>query len=333
MTLSTSETIAAQVQKELASGLDPFGDNDPLEVEGDEAGTVDGQAEAQDDHGEDEAAAAASGAEDQTATTEATSATAAETTTSTTDDGTGKGSSVAAEQGALDESALRAVAGEDDQEPDLIQVEKIDFKAKRAELTKAEQEIDQKWTEGSLTDAERNQQMADLRDRRDALTAEQSRNETIQAMNASALERHQLGVLRGIATASKAAGQLDYSDAKVGAAFDGMLRAVASDPANEGKNFRELAQLAHEGLCAVRGVRAQAAAPAPAPAAAAKPGAQAAAVRTPPKPPITLRDLPTASTPHTGGDAFDALSGLKGQDYQAAFDKLSPAQKQRLLDE
>jgi hypothetical protein len=45
-----------------------------------------------------------------------------------------------------------------------------------------------------------------------------------------------------------------------------------------------------------------------------------------------LRDLPAASTPHTGGSALDAMGNLKGQAYQDAFNRLSPAQQAQLLD-
>jgi hypothetical protein len=47
---------------------------------------------------------------------------------------------------------------------------------------------------------------------------------------------------------------------------------------------------------------------------------------------VTLRTLPSAATPNSGGNVLDNLSKLKGQAYQDAFAKLTPAQKAALTD-
>lgn len=311
---SASELLAGKIAEAIARGEDPLGDNDDLETES-------GTDEVDDaTNGETATQAAAETTESQTATD--TAAAGAE--------GTGAAETTAEKKtDELDAEALAAVAaGELDVEPEVLEVSSKDFKAERAKLATDEDAVEDRWAKGELTDPERRAELRKLRDQQDALTREETTAQTIADMNRQTQQRYQVGVLTSLAAESKAAGQLDYSDAKVGAAFDRMLQAVAGDPENQGKTFKELTRLAHEGLCAVRGVRA-----APPPTAAAQASAPAAAARKTPTAPTTLRTLPTAATPNTGGDALDALANLKGQDYQAAFDRLSPAQKARLLED
>jgi hypothetical protein len=289
---SASEVLASKVAEAIARGEDPLGDNDDPE---DQAGAAE--------------------TEDTSETTE----TAAEETTA------------GAAEGEGDAEALAAVAGDQlDEEPEVLQVSDKDFKAERQKLAEAEDSIEDRWAKGELTDEDRRKELRGLREQQTELIREETQAQTIADMNRQAQVRHQTRVLTTLAAESKAAGQLDYSDAKVGAAYDRMLHAVAGDPANEGKNFQQLARLAHDALCAVRGVKA---APAAAASPAASPAAPAAGKRTTPAVPTTLRTLPSASTPNTGGDALDALANLKGQEYQDAFNRLSPAQKARMLDE
>ncbi len=303
-----SEALAAKIDEAIARGEDPLGDDEPLEVVPDE----------DDDDADDADTGAADG--------EATEAGEGTQAAGEGDATTAAADSTKADEPALDVEALEAIAADEPDAP-AFEVDKTDFKAERAKLSTDEKKIEDDWAAGNLSDAERGQKLLELRDRRDDLTRQETRAETIADLNRQQQQTYQTRVLRSIATQSKTAGQLDYSDAKVGSAYDAMLRAVAADPNNEGKKFHELAQLAHEALCATRGVKA---APAPT-AAAATPAAPAA--RKSPAAPITLRDLPVAATPNTGGDALDALGKLEGQAYQEAYNRLSPAQQARLLDE
>jgi len=323
MTRSVSEQLAAEVEAKIAAGEDPLGDNDPLEEVDEGESTNDGGPADQDDTGTGSSTGAGTdGAGPDQAAAEAAAAAAA-----TGADTASQTGGTTQQRDQLDEAALRAVAEEDDldDEPTLLPVPAGDFKAKQAALDQREAEIDKKWTDGTITDDDRNQQMRQLRVDQAELTREQTRAETIEHINEQRAVEHQSKVLSKLAATSKAAGLLDYSDAKIAVSFDRMLNAVAGDPENAGKSFRDLANLAHEALCAARGVKAKA------PEAAA-PSAAPAAPRVPPKAPITLRDLPAASTPHTGGSALDAIGNLKGQDYQDAFNRLSPAQQAQLLD-
>lgn len=319
-TTSPSEAIATQAAEALARGEDPFGDDETNDSAA--AGANDDAAAAE--------AAAAAAATEQAAATEAA---AADTTTAGADAAAAAAAAdatTAAKPGAddaLDAEALAAVAADDDP-PESLEVSAKDFKAERQRIADAEDAVEQKWTKGELSDDDRVRELRKLRDETGDLIREETQAQTLADVNRQNAVRYQAKVLRSLAADSKAAGQLDYSDAKVGSAYDAMLGAVSSDPENAGKNFNQLARLAHDALCAARGVKgAAAASPAPAPAAAT---AKRAA---PPPPPVTLRTLPSASTPNTGGDALEALGNLKGQDYQDAFNNLSPAQKARLLDE
>ena len=49
--------------------------------------------------------------------------------------------------------------------------------------------------------------------------------------------------------------------------------------------------------------------------------------------PPTLRGIPTAATPNSGGGVVEQMANLSGQAYEAAFSKLSPAQQAALLGE
>lgn len=317
MKTTVSQALAASVDEALARGEDPLGDNDPLEVEQNEDDAQAGQ-------GEQEQAAGADDVQAQQQEQEAAGSDADAGATQAADAGA---DTLQVDDAALNAEALAAVAADDaDPEPVQLATDTTDFKAERQKLEEKEDGIEAKWAAGELSDAERATQLRDLRKQQNDLTRQETRAETIAELNRQQLQAYQSRVLLAIATQSKAAGQLDYTDAKVGAAFDHMLHAVSADPGNEGKSFKELASLAHDALCATRGVKTtkEAASPAPAPAAAP---------RKPPQAPVTLRSLPAASTPNTGGNAVDALGSLKGQDYQEAFSRLTPAQKAALLDE
>lgn len=321
------KTMAA-VRAAQERGEDPFGDDDPLP--GEEAAADDVEEDEDDDladdaKGEDKPAADDKKADDKPAA-----------------DGKTEGEKEEEDED-VDADALAAVAGDDDEddgEP-AYTVASVDFKAERKKLDDEEAAVEAKWGEGNLTDEERSKELARLRNERETIVRQETRAETIADLNYQTDLRSKTKVLVAIATASKEAGELDYSDNKVSTAYDGMLKAVMSDPENAGKKFKELAQLAHEGLCAVKNVKRKAAeTDTPStekkdaegkPAADAKPGAKKD--RSTPDLPVTLRGVPNAATANTGGGPLDALAGLKGQAYQAAYNALPAHLKAKLLDE
>ena len=230
----------------------------------------------------------------------------------------------------LDADALASVAGEDAApEPVAYEVQAVDFKAERQKIKDAEADIDKRWVDGALTDEERNAKLAEQRELRDDLVRQETRAETITEINRQNAERTQVATLKAIATASQKAGEVDYSVDKNAAAFNKMLQAVMADVDNAGKPFADLAQLAHEALCATRGVK-RGAAPAPVPAPA-----PAAAAPTPaPKPqiPQTLQGMPVAGTPPVGNEFLATLAAADDPDApEAALAALPKAQREALI--
>ena len=228
-------------------------------------------------------------------------------------------------ENAIDQAALEAVASEDTPaRPTYDSPEARDFDAERKTLRGSKAEVLKQWNDGELSDEEYAAKIGEVDDQLDALLTAKTRAETIQDLNEQAARQTQIQIMSNIATASAKAKELDYSDPKVCAAYDSMLKdAVMKDPENAGKTFDKLAQLAHDALCTTRGVKRAAPAADPDP----KPKRE-----TPPIP-MTLRGLPNASVANTGGSRIEAISRLTGQAYQDAFAKLSAAEKAQLLDE
>ncbi len=187
------------------------------------------------------------------------------------------------------------------------------------------------------------------------LTAQRIRSETLSEANVQNQQAMQQLEIRRLIARAKA--DVDYSkDTKAQKNFDVALRTLQADPDNAALEFGDLVNEAHRVVMALRGgvgkvqVEAAVAATVVAPAAAAQavkdvkvvkaasPVAPAApgkvADRQPAeKAPITLRGLPVASTPNSNGDVIEQMSRLSGQAYQDAFAKLSPQQRRSLVDE
>lgn len=146
--------------------------------------------------------------------------------------------------------------------------------------------------------------------------------------NAQTIAQTETNALNALIAHAKATGELDYiADAKAQRQFDTVLTMAQADPDNAGRSYAELVKEAHTTVLAIRGIKA-APAPAPAPAATGKP-----APRVPEAGPLTLRGLPSAQVPLTGGTAADAIGRLTGADYEAAFAKLTPAQQAAMLED
>ena len=210
-----------------------------------------------------------------------------------------------------------------------------DFSAELKAVRDDQSALTKKWSDGEITDDEYNAQRADLEDKRDSVLTAKVQAETIDTLNRQAKLQSQQQVLASIISASKAAGQIDYSEAKNATAFDKMLAAVSSDPENEGLGFAELAQKTHTALCAVRGISAAAPArspsPAPAPAPAAGPAAAPAAPSMRNIPP-TLGALPSAGTVPIHNEAATTIAGMDDPDQaEAALAAMPVSQRTELL--
>ena len=185
------------------------------------------------------------------------------------------------------------------------------------------------------------------------LTAQRIRSETLSEANVQNQQAMQQSEIRRLSARAKA--DVDYSkDTKAQKSFDVALRTLQADPDNAALEFGDLVDEAHRVVLALRGgvgkvdpAVAAVTVPVVAPVVkeakvvkAAKPAAPIAVAseRVPDrqpaeKAPVTLRGLPVASTPNSNGDVIEQMSRLSGQAYQDAFAKLSPQQRRSLVDE
>ena len=192
-----------------------------------------------------------------------------------------------------------------------------DHKAQRTELLKAKADAMRKLMDGEMTADEFATEELRVTEALEDLAAARIRAETLQEANAQSQQVYQARTIQRLIAKAKA--EVDYAtDTAAQQQFDTSLRVLAAHPANADKDFADLAEDAHKMVKAMRGI-----AQTPKPSAAdRKPAGDA---------PVTLRSLPSASTPNTGG-VIEQIARLKGQAYEAAFAKLTPAQQAALLD-
>ena len=193
------------------------------------------------------------------------------------------------------------------------------------------------------------------------LTAQRIRSETLSEANVQNQQAMQQSEIRRLIARAKA--DVDYSkDTKAQKNFDVALRTLQADPDNAALEFGDLVDEAHRVVMALRGGVGKVDATVPAVAAAvvapaatapvvaasvvkdakvvkaASPVVPVATEKVPDrqpaeKAPVTLRGLPVASTPNSNDDVIEQMSRLSGQAYQDAFAKLSPQQRRSLVDE
>lgn len=235
-----------------------------------------------------------------------------------------------AEQGAADEAG--ADVGQVDEpepvaegaEPAELPAYKAevpsDYKAQRAELQRQKAEAMKKLMDGEIDAEAFAVEESRVSDALEDLAAARIRAETLQEANAQSQEAYQARAIQRLIANAKS--EVDYAaDAAAQKQFDTSLQVLAAQPDNAGKDFADLIEDAHKMVKAMRGV--QTPAKAAAPAQERKPAGDA---------PVTLRSLPSASTPNTGG-VIEQIARLKGPAYEAAYAKLTPAQQAALLDE
>lgn len=234
-----------------------------------------------------------------------------------------------AKQAAADAPAAEEEQAEADPAPAAASTEAVelptykaevpqDYKAQRAELMKAKAEAMKKLMDGEIDADAYAAEDARVSEALEDLAAARIRAETLQEANAQSQQAYQARAIQRLIANTKS--EVDYAaDATAQKQFDTSLQVLAAQPDNAGKDFADLIEDAHKMVKAMRGVQTAARAPAP----ERKPAGDV---------PVTLRSLPSASTPNTGG-VIEQIARLKGPAYEAAFDKLTPAQKAALLDE
>lgn len=196
-----------------------------------------------------------------------------------------------------------------------------DYKTKRTELLKAKAEAMKQLMDGVIDAEEFATVEAELADKLEDLTAQRIRAETLQEANVQNQQAYQQREIQKLIRAAKT--EVDYTkDVAAIKQFDQALAIISADPDNAGADYAELIGNAHKMVMALRGL---------------KPPAAPATQRQPRGPggeaPVTLRSLPAASTPNVSGGVAEQLSRLSGPAYEAAFSKLSPAQRAQMLDE
>jgi hypothetical protein len=158
-----------------------------------------------------------------------------------------------------------------------------------------------------------------------------SRAETLAEINQQTSARYEGMVIAQIVDTTKPV--LDYTkDAAAQRQFDVVMAGLRADPANAAKSFADLASDANKTVLAIRGLSldGQQKQQETAQQTQAKP----TGTRMPTeKPPATLRGVPVAATPNTGGGVVEQMANLSGAAFEAGFQKLSPAQQAALLGE
>lgn len=145
-----------------------------------------------------------------------------------------------------------------------------------------------------------------------------------QAQERSAIFTQEAAIER-VKQLAKTSGVLDYdADNSAVDQFNAAVAMVQRDPKAATMSHDEFYGKAHALVLAARGL---ATAPAAAPAAPTPPPARKDAAG-----PITLRNLPAAAVPNTGGGLTEQLARLNGLDFEEALAALPKAQRDAWMD-
>lgn len=301
--LSPAEAEALKaIEAAEAAGNDPFGDLD--EPATDAQATADAATE--------------------TAADDTTEQQAGETTTEAATDGE--------QTAAVDESVLTELAdplGIAQPAPTAYKAEiPADLEAKRDTLMTEKAEALEKLMSGEIDAKQYATTEAKVQRELSTLDRTIATAETLAAINAQSSGQYEGQVIAQIVETTK--GVLDYTkDATAQKQFDAVMAGLRADPANATKNFGALAAEANKAVLAIRGLSLPGAETPSAGAKTTTPTARPPAGKLPP----SLRNLPAAATPHTGGGVAEQMANLKGTAFEDSFAKLSPAQQAALLGE
>lgn len=150
---------------------------------------------------------------------------------------------------------------------------------------------------------------------------------TLAQASALSMAATQEQAIEQIKATARTAGQIDYdADPSAIDQFNAAIDMVGRDPKAATMSHEEFYGKAHALVLAARGISATAAAPSPAPAPAP------AVPRKDEAGPITLRTLPAAATPNTGGGITEQLSRLQGLEFEDAIAALPKAQRDAWMD-
>lgn len=307
MTLTATEQQALDdIAAATARGEDPFGDNDDTTQT---------------------ASSTSNDAENGSATTNTD--TSIDSADSPSDKPTDESSN------SIDEATLNAIANDElpvDADPLRFNAQvPTDYKTARSTLLAEKAEAMEKLMSGEIDAKEYAGIEAKVMDGLEDLSAQRIRAETLIEANAQTAAKSQGDAIQALIMRAK--DEVPYAtDAKAQKQFDMALKLQLDDADNAGKPFAHAVNEAHKVVLALRGItekpvgktKEQLDAQANAAAEARKPNGNA---------PVTLRNIPAASVSNTGGSITDQLARLSGQEYEAAYAKLTPAQRASLLED
>lgn len=168
------------------------------------------------------------------------------------------------------------------------------------------------YSDGNIEPEEYSRIDSEVFDALEALTVQRTLHEANTQREANTQEQ----VLDTIMEQAKAQG-VDYTtDAQAAKRFDLEMSLLAGDGVK--RTYAQAAAQAHANVLAVKGIKV------------ADPKPEPAQPRTNGKPPLTLRNVPSAAVPNGGGDWTDSINKLTGQAYDEAFARLTPAQQAQL---
>lgn len=325
------QRVLDEIAAQTAAGADPFGDDEELVRPGaggqQPAGETDADATDADD-GDGEADGAPNKADDSQA--------AANEQTQNEDGKKADTPNDGQQAQDLDPDVLADIADPLQlRQPTRFQAEvPKDFKEQRAKLLAEKAAATGKLMNGEIdTDAYAAEEVR-IAEALDELNRVQVRAETLAEVNRQNDANYSQTALDSLIKRSRVSGEIDYK-ATPGAAqhFDRALQVVLADPEFAGKDIAEVYDEAHSIVCARMGVQRKAPGGEPTQQQAGTGGKTEAPNRQTAAAPLTLRNLPAAASTTPAGGVEEQLARLTGPEYEAAFSKLTPSQRARLLDE
>lgn len=219
----------------------------------------------------------------------------------------------------------------------VYRVEKTDFKPDLDALDAREAELQAKLDANDIEPRDFAVELRKINNDRAVVLSEQSTARTIMETNKGNEQANNARFERSFIKAVSKDG-IDYTQTKNLRLFNTMIE-EAADELPEGATKLQLWSEAHRRVALARGVQLGKTAAPPAPAAAPAPTAAPAAPTPPPSRKMNPKDAP-ATLAHvaggqapedTGGDPFADLDRLDGVEYEAALNRLTPAQREQYL--
>lgn len=315
------QRVLDEIAAQTAAGADPFGDDEELVRPG--AG---GELPA------DEPSASTNEADD------ANDDTPADTTAATEEPAQGQTDKAAGEGATkedLDPAVLADIADplQLNQAPvQFVPKAPENYKEQRTKLLSDKAAATAKLMNGEIDTEQYAAEEVRIAEALDELTRQQVRAETLAEVNQQNTEQYSDRVLKALIKRTK--DEIDYkADPDAAQAFDDSMQLLLRRPANANKDIAEVYEDAHKMVAAMKGIELKQKQPTGDATQQAGKTGEVPNRKPDVTMPVTLRNVPAAAQPNTGGGVEEQLSRLHGPEFEAAFEKLSPAQRARMLDE